>query len=193
MAKKNLSKKQSEIVSKMQVMLKTASWTLYVTKVAQYPEPKVEIVQHIKKANGRKASIHYGFMHNGKLNYCKDVIRLIISNIVNERGELLELNHLLDDKLSFRGHIPLDDEAGAKLALLFSLQSTILDKERVELMAWRIERFSREESLYWLNKISVPSYGDKSLAWAKVGLRTLLGGRMEDKDEILNILTTIRK
>ena len=188
-----LNKKQSQVVSGMEQFIKTSPWLLRVSEQKKYTGPLVTVCERTVSSKGNPCLVEHGFMHNGKLRFCKDAIRMIVSHVANDNGEPLELQSLIDDKLAFRGRIPLDDTAGAKLALLFSLQATILDKERVELMAWRIERFTREESLYWLSKITVPTYGDKSIAWAKTGLRAMLAGRPEDKEEIQMILNTIRK
>ena len=42
------------------------------------------------------------------------------------------------------------EEAGAKLALIFRLQERVTDVDRVELIAQRVARFTREEAAYWL-------------------------------------------
>ena len=188
-----LTKKQSQVVEKMKQFSKTSPWILRVSEQKKYTGPLITVCERTVSSKGNPCLVEHGYMHNGKLRFCKDAIRMIISHVANDNGEPLELQALMDDKLEYRGRIPLDDAAGAKLALLFALQATILDKERVELMAWRIERFTREESLYWLSKVTVPAYGEKSVAWAKTGLRAMLGGRPEDKDEIQSILNTIRK
>ena len=188
-----LTKKQSQILVKMEQFVKTAPWILRVSQQKKYTGPLVTVCERTVSSKGNPCLVEHGFMHNGKLRFCKDAIRMIVSHVVNDGGEPLELQALIDDKLEYRGYIPLDDTAGAKLALLFKLQATIPDMERVELMAWRIERFTREESMYWLSKVTVPTYGEKSVAWAKTGLRAMLGGRPEDKEEIESILNTIRK
>ncbi|MBW1990347.1 MAG: hypothetical protein JRI97_12500, partial [Deltaproteobacteria bacterium] len=50
------------------------------------------------------------------------VIRTILSRIQDKNGVPLELHRFLNDKsLDFRGNLPLDEEAGFKLALIFKL------------------------------------------------------------------------
>lgn len=188
-----LTKKQTQVLDRMKQFEKTSPWILRVSQQKKYTGPLVTICERTVSSKGNPCLVEHGFMHNGKLRFCKDVIRMIVSHVTNDNGEPLELHALIDDKLEYRGYIPLDDAAGAKLALLFKLQATIPDMERVELMAWRIERFTREESLYWLSKVTVPTYGEKGIAWAKTGLRAMLGGRSEDKEDIQLILNTIRK
>ncbi len=188
-----LTKKQSGVVIAMKQFEKTSPWILRVSELKKYTGPVITVCERTVSPKGNPCLVEHGFMHNGKLRFCKDAIRMIVSHVTNDNGEPLELQALIDDKLAYRGRIPLDETAGAKLALLFLLQATIPDRERVEMMAWRIERFTREESLYWLSKITVPSYGEKTVSWAKTGLRAMLAGRAEDKDDIQKVLNTIRK
>ena len=101
--------------------------------------------------------------------------------------------------------IPIDDrealiaagydlaEIGAKLALLFRLHPRVNSQKRIELMAWRIERFSREETLYWLTKTTMQTYGARSVEWAKSGLRLMLAGQQKDEDEVDRLLEQLRK
>ena len=188
-----LTKKQTQVVDGMKQFTKTSPWILRVSVQKKYTGPVVTVCERTVSSKGNPCLVEHGFMHNGKLRFCKDAICMMISRVANDNGEPLELQALVDDKLAYRGYIPLDDTAGAKLALLFKLQAAIPDKERVEMMAWRIERFTREESLYWLGKITVPTYGEKAIAWAKTGLRAMLAGRPEDKEDIQMILNTVRK
>jgi len=91
----------------------------------------------------------------------------------------LELQPYLTQKgLPFRGNLPLDDEAGCKLALIFKLQERVKEIDRVELIARRADRFTREEAAYWLSRIS--NFSDDANRWASSGLRILLGGHAKD-------------
>ena len=45
----------------------------------------------------------------------------------------------IHDRRRGRGNLPLDDEAGCKLALMFKLQERIKELDRVELLARRID------------------------------------------------------
>ncbi len=168
---------------------KTAPWLLRVSVRKQ--GIILTICERRLSPKGNPCLVEQGFMNYEKMRVCKDVIRLILSHVTNDNGEPLELQKLINDKLDYRGYIPLDDTAGTKIALLFKLQTS--DNERLELMAWRIERLTREESMYWLGKITVPTYGVKTMAWAKTGIRTMLGGSPEDKEDIQILLNKIRK
>jgi hypothetical protein len=91
----------------------------------------------------------------------------------------LELQPYLTEKgLPFRGNLPLDDEAGCKLALIFKLQERVKEIDRVELIARRADRFTREEAAYWLSRIS--NFSDDANRWASSGLRIMLGGHAKD-------------
>jgi hypothetical protein len=48
--------------------------------------------------------------------------------------------------------LPLDEVAGAKLGLIFRLQERLTDLDRVDLIARRVARFTREEAVYWLSR-----------------------------------------
>lgn len=134
-----------------------------------------------------------GKMRQDIYERCRNVLRLIVSKELDERGVPAGYEKYLTTDLNHRGDILLSDETGAKLALLFILHDPRNSPERLELMAWRIERFTREEALYWLSKVTIPTYGKKSLFWAKWGLQMMLAGRENDKEVVREILGKIRR
>jgi hypothetical protein len=77
-----------------------------------------------------------------------------------------------------RGNLPIDEEAGAKLALIFRLEDRLRDLDRVELIAHRVTQFTREEAAYWLSRTT--SFGPSANRWALSGLRIMLGGHPGD-------------
>jgi hypothetical protein len=81
--------------------------------------------------------------------------------------------------------LPLDEEAGAKLAILFRLQERVADLDRVELIARRADRLTREEASYLLSRMT--RFDPASNRWATVGLRIMLGGQPND----LGVKTTL--
>jgi len=118
----------------------------------------------------------------------------MMGQVTDLAGRPLELQELIDDKIEFRGQIPLDEIAGSKLALLFKLHPQVRDDNRIELMAWRIERFSREETLYWLSKVSIEGlYGKRGIEWAKSGLRLMLAGQQRDIEVVDKLLQQLRR
>src|SRR5262249_19815992 len=52
------------------------------------------------------------------------------------------------------------------------------DLDRVELMARRLARFTREEAVYWLSRTT--SFGSDANRWAIAGLRIMLGGHAKE-------------
>ena len=62
--------------------------------------------------------------------------------------------------------------------------------DRVELIAWRVERFSREEAVYWLTRAT--QYGQAINRWAQVGMRIMLGGQPGDR-AVLDLLEKLRR
>jgi hypothetical protein len=86
--------------------------------------------------------------------------------------------YLTHEGLRLRLNLPLDEEAGAKLGLIFRLQERLTDLDRVELIARRVARFTREEAAYWLSRMT--SVGTDANRWAIAGLRIMLGGQAKD-------------
>nr|WP_242549227.1 hypothetical protein [Alicyclobacillus mali (ex Roth et al. 2021)] len=119
------------------------------------------------------------------------MLRLILAEVKDGLGIPLELQQFVaDQRVSFRGNLPLDAEAGEKLALLFKLQERVTDMDRVELMAWRIERCTAEEAGYWWSRIT--QFNEAANRWAQAGLRLLLGGQPGDP-AVIEMLQEIRR
>ena len=99
--------------------------------------------------------------------------------ICDETGTPLEIQrYLTNDGLPLRVNLPLDEEAGAKVALICQLQERVHDLDRVELIARRVERFTREEAAYRLSRMTTFSLDARR--WAVAGLRVVLGGHAKD-------------
>jgi hypothetical protein len=120
-----------------------------------------------------------GLIYGNSLRRCLAVIREIVARVQDSHHVGLELQRLLPDRIQIRGNLPLDDEAGCKLTLIFKLQERVKELDRVELIARRVERFTREEAAYWLSRIS--NFGDDANRWAVSGLKIVLGGQAKDK------------
>lgn len=196
-----LTGKQHRVVEQMQPLMKSAPWILRVTERKKYTGPVLEICERLwsdkpkdqitKKQESRLKE--YGRIYNGSMRIALPAIRNMMMQMVDEQGRPLIVHLLLDgNKIEYRGQIPLDETIGAKLALLFRLHPQIQNLDRVELMAWRIERFSREETAYWLTKVSISAYGKRSIEWAKAGLRLMLAGRNNDPG-VKEMLEQLRK
>lgn len=120
-----------------------------------------------------------GHVSGDNLRRCLPVLRNIVAGVQDESGVPLEIQrYLTQDGLRLRVNLPLDEESGAKLALIFRLQERLADQDRVELMARRIERFTREEAAYWLSRMT--SFSPDARRWAVAGMRLMLGGQAKD-------------
>ena len=110
---------------------------------------------------------------------CLPILRRLVGRVRDEYGIPLELQrYLTREGLALRVNLPLDEEAGAKLGLIFRLQERLTDLDRVELIARRVARFSREEARYWLSRTT--SFESDANRWAVAGLRLMLGGQAQD-------------
>lgn len=168
-------------------LLKEARWILRITEHADKPAPvlvvKERCLPEAQQGNGaapvRAVLKERGLLYGQALRRCLPVLREILSRVNDNAGIPLELHRFIGNgRLSFRGNLPLDEEAGAKLALTFKLQERVSDMDRVELIAWRVERFSREEAVYWLTRAT--QYGEAANRWALAGMRLMLGGQPGD-------------
>ena len=107
------------------------------------------------------------------------VFRSMLSRVRDEAGVPLHLERWMTvEGLRRTATLPLDEEAGAKLALVFRLHERIADLDRVELIARRIERVTREEATYLLSRIT--RFDPAANRWAMAGLRIMLGGQAKD-------------
>ncbi len=189
-----LTAKQQRIKNEMQPLLKIAPWILRVTERKDFTGPVLEICERRTTEKGTQRLYDYGRIYNGALRTCKAAIRCILREVQDGAGRPLGLQEFLDERIDYRGQLPLDEIAGAKLALLFKLQPQVRSQQRIELMAWRIERFGREETMYWLSKVSIESlYGKRGIEWAKSGLRLMLAGQQKDGAEVQALLEKLRK
>lgn len=156
-------------------------WVLVVAEYADKQSPVLEI-----KNQSMYGPAKYT-MYGQPLRRCMSVIRDIVSAIRDKDG--FPVGHQLAF-YSFRGDIPLDAEASAKLSLIFTLQRGVKDMDRVELIALRVARFSREEAEYWLGRTR--DYGSDANRWAVAGMRVMLGGPAGDSEVLQDMLARWR-
>ncbi len=166
--------------------LKAARWTLRVTDHSDKPSPVFIVKEHLRIPGGKTPSgkekttiLDRGALFGDALVRLLPIARKILSGIRNEQGLPLEVQRYLENlPVSYRGNLPLDEEAGFKLALIFKLQERLKEIDRVELMARRVEKFSREEAAYWYSRIS--DFSPEANRWAQAGLRIMLAGQPHD-------------
>jgi len=119
------------------------------------------------------------------------VLRQIVEPVQDDAGIPLELpRYLTMEGLRLRLNLPLDDEAGAKLALICRLQERVTDLDRVELIARRVAGFTREEAAYWLSRTTTAD--PEVNRWAIAGLRVMVGGQPQDEG-VLRMLERLRE
>lgn len=178
----------------MQPLLKTAPWILRITERKPHTGPVLVICERYITEHETEALREYGSIYDKALRVSRPVVSHLLAAVRDDAGRVLGLDALLQGGIDYRGQIPLDTNAGAKLALFAKLHPQVRREDRIELMAWRIERFSREETLYWLSKVSISSiYGKAGIEWAKSGLRTMLAGHQSYKASVQKYLDRIRK
>jgi hypothetical protein len=125
--------------------------------------------------------IERGSLCGEPLHRCLPVLQRILEPVADTARVPLELGRYMSPEgLRVRGNLPLDEEAGAKLALLFRLQDRVKDLDRVELIAYRVAQFTREEAAYWLSRTT--TFGPAANRWAIAGMRVMLGGQPNDRD-----------
>lgn len=180
-------------------LLATAPWVLRITDLKDKPSPVLVIKERYSTEahaenqlldNPKGILKDRGLLYGASLRRCIPVIKLIIKDNLDEAGIPINLDRFFSgERISFRGNIPLDKASGAKLALIFKLQERVADLDRVELIAWRVERFTPEEALYWLSRAT--HFGDTGNRWAQAGMRIMLGGQPKDS-AVMAALNKIR-
>lgn len=168
--------------------LSNAVWILRVTEHADKPVPVFIVKEQLLQPGGQGEQgatqqqselEERGLIYGQPQRRCLPVIREIVSQVTNDSGIPLELDRFLSHKrITFRGNLPLDEEAGCKLSLIFRLRERILEMDRVELIARRVQRFTREEAAYWYSRTT--NFGEAANRWARAGMRTMLGGQPGD-------------
>ena len=163
--------------------LEHMAWMLRVTDHKKRPSPVViaKYRKPLDEEGQQTRLVERGIIYGDALRRCLPAIRDILGRVRDETDHFLDLDQLVKGRvITFRGNLPLDSEAGPKLALLFRLQERVKDLDRVELMARRIDNFTEEEATYWLSRIL--HFGKASSRWAAAGMRIMLGGLPGDPE-----------
>ncbi len=165
-----------------------APWVVRITEHKDKPVPVFVVKERLSPEQRddtedmiapRSVLKERGLLYGEQQTRVLPVIQTILSRIRDAQEVPLELHRFLSGRrIDFRGNLPLDEEAGCKLALIFKLQERIKEMDRVELMARRIDRFTREEAAYWYSRIS--SYGPIAGRWAMAGMKVMMAGHPKD-------------
>lgn len=185
MAKRSPSKPAIDLDSyykqKVAPHVQLMPWVLRVTDHKKRPSPVLVIKYRrpLDEDERETRLVERGVLYGDSLRRCLPGIQQVLSRVHDENDIHLDLHQFLQGKtIAFRGNLPLDEGAGAKLALLFRLQERVKDLDRVELMARRIDNFTEEEATYWLSRIT--HFGEATNRWAVAGMRIMLGGQPGD-------------
>ncbi len=180
----------------LEPLWRRARFVLRITEWKNYPPPVLAIKERQESAEADKdtgtvkppstfpTKAHGKLVERGHIvgesqRRCLPVFRAILARVRDDAGIPLELQrYLTQDGLRLRLNLPLDEEAGAKLALICRLQERLADLDRVELIARRVADCTREEAVYLLSRIT--GAGQDGNRWAVMGLRILLGGQSKD-------------
>jgi hypothetical protein len=191
---------QTHYHQKVKPELTNAPWVLRITEHKDKPAPVLIIKQRLLPdqrtdtddlVSPRSVLKERGLLYGPQQRRCIPILRTIMARINNFKGIPLELQQYLNgSRITFRGNLPLDDEAGYKMALIFKLQERIKDLDRIELIARRVDRFTREEAAYWYSRIT--TYGDAANRWAAAGMKVMLAGNTKDP-HVEKMLTDLRQ
>jgi hypothetical protein len=181
-------------------LAKRSPYVLRLTRHKDLPPPVLIIKERIAPedrddieglTNPRAKHVERGTLHGESVRACLPVLKRILEEVKDEQGIPLGL----ETYMSAQGlkqtdlNFPLDEAAGARLALFFRLQTKVKDVDRIELIGRRVAMFSREEAVYWLANVTTADPALRS--WATSGLRMLLCGEAGDK-RVPRILEKVR-
>ena len=191
---------ESRQLQRIRKSLSKAPWALRITEHQDKPAPMIIVKERILPEQRvdtdnlvapRSVLRERGLVYGPAQVRCLPVIRTILTRVCDKAGIPLELHRFLQGKrITFRGNLPLDEEAGSKLALMFKLQERIKEMDRVELIARRVDRFTREEAAYWHSRIT--SFGDAANRWAASGMKVMLAGQSRDPN-VATMLEELRQ
>ncbi|OXS16973.1 hypothetical protein CGX12_00720 [Zobellella denitrificans] len=199
MAKAKLALKDYYQEHQLERQARHSPFLLRFTQWAGYSGPVLVVKERIEpEARGeevtikRAKTVERGHLYGPALRQCLPVLKRMVDGVTDNSGIPLELTRFFTQeglKLE-QLNLPLDNEAGAKAALFFKLQTNVKDADRIELLGRRIDRFSREEAAYWLAKITTPDNDMRRFAIR--GLRIFLCGDGSKDAGINRLLTKLR-
>lgn len=170
--------------------LKGADWVLRITQLKGKPSPCLIVKTRRWFKSQRTLTMSgtpdteplselkdCGLFYGPRVTPCLPVLRRVLGAVRTPDSDNapMGLENLIDHgRFCWQGTLPLDEEAGLKLSLLFKLQRGVRSADRVEMIARRLARFSRAEALYWFSRAT--SFGKPLSGWSQSGMRVMLGG-----------------
>jgi len=204
MTSKPIAESEKAVKTKNLIRIKKeiprAPWVLRITEHKDKPVPVMIAKERImpdqrKDADGlvapRSILRERGLIYGRPQLRCIPIFKTILARVCDSAGIPLELHQFLNgNRVIFRGNLPLDEEAGCKLSLIFKLHERIKEMDRVELIARRVDRFTREEAAYWYSRMT--SFGDAANRWAAAGMKVMLAGQPRDPN-VTTMLEELRQ
>lgn len=168
---------------RLKAAVKTAPFVVRITEWKGEPVPVVVIKERRSSDLGdetrHEGVVERGHIKGDALRRLLPILKKIATRVMDNSGIPTEVDRFMSQEgLKLRLTLPLNEEAGAKMALIFKLQERLPDLDRAELIARRVNQFTREEALYWLSRVT--DFGPDMNRWAVSGLRLLLGGQAGD-------------
>jgi hypothetical protein len=193
-------KKDPQERSRLQRIARSSPFVLRFTRHAELTPPVLQVKERLAPEERddiadlrqpRAKTVERGQIHGEAVRACLPIIRRILEDVRDDQGIPLALEKFMTQEgLRFTDlNLPLDETAGAKLALFFRLQANMRDIDRIELLGRRIALFSREEAIYWLANATAADPALRS--WAQRGQRLMLCGEAGD-DRVTATLERIR-
>ena len=128
-------------------LAKLGNQTPYLLRISEWKNTPIPVLiakeRHYRDEDPRSAEgerrraravlIDRGSLYGEALHRCLPVLRQMLESVTDQAGIPLELDRYMSPEgLRIRGNLPLDEETGAKLALLFRLQDRLKDLDRVD-------------------------------------------------------------
>ncbi len=174
---------QEQYERQLKGLVRAAPFVLRIAEWKDQPVPVLVVKERMSRDDRGKGKneglVERGHLKGEALRRLLPLLKKACSHVVDISGVPTQVDRFLSQEgLRLRLTLPIDDDAGAKLALIFRLQERLPDADRAELIARRVLQFSREEALYWLSRVT--DFGPDANRWAVSGLRLLLGGQPND-------------
>jgi hypothetical protein len=117
-------------------------------------------------------------LHEQEVSRVKDVLQRWLSCVLDERGVPRNAQQIIDNG----GSISIGEETFCRLSLLAILSTGRMSRRRLIVLANRLDKFSREECMYWFSRASYSWYGDVAKRWAIAGMRLMLCGSGDEEE-----------
>lgn len=117
-------------------------------------------------------------LHEQELNRVNDIVKRWLSCVLDDRGIPTNAQQIIGNG----GSIPIGEETFCRLSLLAVLATGRMSRRRLLVLANRLDKFSREECLYWFSRAAYSRYGDVAKRWAIAGMRLMLCGSGDEEE-----------